>query len=391
MIRRSPDASTQGLILVRGARQLLTLRGPAGPRRGGALGDLGIVADGAVLIQNGNILEAGPTRRVENLALARAAREINAAGRLIMPGLVDSRTQPVFESTLPAGRLEASARNMLAGMARHGTTILAANATQGPDIAGALRILRLLRSLDGRPLDVIAAYDISPLATDPALVEAICAEALPIISRRKLARFVSLSGEDPDAAVTRRCLERARELGFPLTVNAGASAAGARMAVEVQATSVALDSIDPASIADLARSRTIALLAPASVYSRRLKRPPPGRALIDAGAAIALASGFGLEQCPTYNMQMVISLACLEMGLSQAEAISAATINGAHALGRGLRCGSLEPGKSADLLLLNVKDYREMAQQFGINHVHMALKSGMVVYQEGEVTGWNTK
>jgi imidazolonepropionase len=90
-------------------------------------------------------------------------------------------------------------------------------------------------------------------------------------------------------------------------------------------------------------------------------------------------------------MQMVISLACSELGLSQAEAISAATINGAHALGRGQRCGSLEPGKSADLLLLNVKDYREMPRQFGVNHVHMVLKNGMVVYQEGEVTGWNTK
>jgi imidazolonepropionase len=379
------------LILVRGARQLLTLRGPAGPRRGDALGDLGIIADGAVLIQNGKILEAGPTRRVENLALARSAREINAASRLIMPGFVDSRTQPVFETTLPAGRLEASVRNVLAGMARHGTTILAANATQGPELAGALRILRLLRSLDGKPLDVIAVYDVSPLETDPARVDAICAQDLPVISRRKLARFVSVSDESLDAAVARRCLERARELGFLLTVYAGASAAGARMAVEMQAASVALDSIDPAAIADLARSRTIALLAPASVYSLRLKCPPPGRALVDAGAAVALVSGFGLEQCPTYNMQMVISLACSEMGLSPAEAIAAATVNGAHALGRGHRCGSLEPDKNADLLLLNVKDYREMPQQFGINHVHMVLKNGTVVYQEGEVTGWNTK
>jgi imidazolonepropionase len=385
MIRRSTDAATQELILLRGARQLLTLRGPAGPRRGAVLEDLGIVADGAVLIQNGKVLEAGPTRRVENLALARAAREINAAGRVIMPGFVDSRAQPVFEAPLPAGRLETRARNMLAGMGRHGTTTVAANALRGQDLTSALRILRLLRSLDGKPLDVIAVF-----APESAQLEASCDQDLPIISRRKLARFVTLSCEDLDLALARRCLERARELGFLLAVHAGGNAACVYMAVEMQTTSVALDSIE-AGIADLARSRTIALVAPASVYARGLKHPPLGRTLIDAGAAIALVSGFGLEQCPTYNMQMVISLACSEMGLSQAEAISAATINGAHALGRGHRCGSLEPGKSADLLLLNVKDYREMPRQFGVNHVHTVLKNGMVVYQEGEVTGWNTK
>jgi imidazolonepropionase len=159
----------------------------------------------------------------------------------------------------------------------------------------------------------------------------------------------------------------------------------------MQAKGVALDSIDDIGMQALAGSRTIALLAPASVYHRRLESYPPARALVDAGAAVSLVSGFGFEQCPTYNMQMVISLACAGMGLSPEEAISAATINGAHAVGRGDRCGSLEPGKNADLLLLNIEDYREMPHQFGINHVHMVLKNGAIIYREGEVTSWTGK
>jgi hypothetical protein len=105
--------------LVRGARQLLTLRGPAGPRRGAALGELGIVPDGAVLIRGGKILEAGPSRRVENLALARGAHEIDATGRVVMPGFVDSRTQPLPVPALPVRRLEGRAQSVLDGMARH--------------------------------------------------------------------------------------------------------------------------------------------------------------------------------------------------------------------------------------------------------------------------------
>jgi imidazolonepropionase len=150
--------------------------------------------------------------------------------------------------------------------------------------------------------------------------------------------------------------------------------------------SVVLDSMEPAGMEALARSQTMALLAPASIYHDRLERYPAARTLVDAGAAVGLVSGFGFEECPTYNMQWVISLACAEMELSPEEAISAATINGAHAVGRGDLCGSLEPGKNADMLLLNVEDYREMPHQFGINHVHMVLKKGAIIYREGEVT-----
>jgi imidazolonepropionase len=111
----------------------------------------------------------------------------------------------------------------------------------------------------------------------------------------------------------------------------------------------------------------------------------PARALIDGGAALALGSNFNPRHTPMPSMQTVVALACLRMGLTEAEAISAATINGAHALGCADRVGSLEPGKSADLLLLDVADYREIARQFGANLVRLTMKRGKPIYKAGEV------
>jgi imidazolonepropionase len=381
MIAKTQQAADQTVTLVRGARQLLTLRGSAGPRRGVALGKLGIIPDGALLIRGGKILEAGLSRRVENLALARDAREINAAGRVVMPGFVDSQTQMVLTTPLPARALAVRTRNLLAGMARHGTTTLAAGPNPQQDPADAWKLLRILADLDGHPLDVVPVCH--------AGTEAMCTDVLPVIARRKLAHLVNVDAETLGLAATRRLLECARKLGFCVAVHAGVFAAGARLAVELEAASVSLDPVEPA--ADFTGSANIAILLPVATYHRRLEANTFARTLIDGGAAVALASGFGGEHCPTYNMQMAVSFACSQMGFSPAEAICAATVNGAYALARGHRCGSLEPGKAADLLLLNVTDYREVAEQIGANHVHMVLKNGKVIYHEGEVTGWTSQ
>src|SRR6185295_15590105 len=165
-------------ILLRGARKLLTLRDSRGPRRGPALNELGIIPDGALLIRDGKILEAGPTRRVENLAAARRAHEINAAGRVVMPGFVDSYAHLVVPHTpgnqetpgsefwhavntiraTPARRLELRAREIVAGMARHGTTTVEGRSGYGLDRTGELKILRVSERLNHEPLDVVAAY-----------------------------------------------------------------------------------------------------------------------------------------------------------------------------------------------------------------------------------------
>ncbi len=366
-------------MLVRGARQLLTLRGPAGPRRGASLGELGIIPDGAVLIQGGKILEMGPSRRIENLALARGAQQINAAGRVVMPGFVDGRTQPVVAPAVAGRRLEARVRSVLEAMVRHGTTTVAASAGVGLGPPGVLATLRLLSGLNGQPLDVIPDYYVAAPGEGT--------EVLPMLARRKLASLVSVNCETLGEQATMRILEQAHNLGFRTTVYAGASAGCARRAMEAQAAAVVLDRVEAAVMAELSLPRPIATLIPAAIQQRRLEYPA-ARALIEAGAAVALASGFGFEHGPTYNMQMAMAMACAEMGMSAAEAISAATIKGAYALARGHLCGSLEPSKAADMLLMNVSDYEELPARFGINHVHMVVKNGNVIDREGEVARW---
>jgi imidazolonepropionase len=118
---------------------------------------------------------------------------------------------------------------------------------------------------------------------------------------------------------------------------------------------------------------------PGSVFHLGLRQYAPARALIEAGAAVALATDFNPGTSPTFNMQMVLSLACTEMRMSPAEAIAAATINGAYAVGRAGQIGSLEPGKQADLLVLNVSDYRELPYYFGANNVHATMKRGVIL------------
>jgi len=394
-LQSTPKTET---VLIRGARQLITLRGPARPRRGAELGDLSIIPDGALLIREGRIVEAGPTRRVENLGPARQAREINAAGRVVMPGFVDGQVQlwpgsPDATRTLSTRTLAARACKVLAGMARHGTTTVCAATSAARDHSTELKMFRVLGGLNGKPLDVLTAYVglVPESSDDDAQVESLCTKMMPVVWRRKLARFAVANCAALEQAATRRLLECARKLGFQLCLWAGSRQFAIPLAVEMGALSVTLDGIGEEEIRILAGSRTIAQLLPASLFLQRSERRPHTRALIESGAAIALASGFGLNDGPTYNMQMVLSLACSEMGMSPEEAISGATINAAYALGCGAKCGSLEPGKRADVLLMNVEDYRELPYRFGINHTHMVFKNGTAIYQEGEVTEWDGK
>lgn len=401
-------SSSAETILVRGARQLLTLRG-GGPRRGPAMQDPGIIFDGALLIRDGRILEAGPSRRVENLKGARYAREIDANGRVVIPGFVDSHTQPVsiqphaaaleaysppvdasmvrvFRNT-PGRRLEINTRHLLEAMLRHGTTAIEAKSGGGLDETGEMKTLRVFSRLQGSPLEIVPTY-FGASAVPPeydgrpdAYIEWMCERMLPLVRRRKRAVFVDVrcgpGGFDTRQA--RSYLERARALGFQLKVQAELEGA-VRLGVELGVIGVShLVDVSDDDVGVLAASRTITTLIPGAVFHRNQDRYPPARAFIDAGVAVALATGFDRAHSPVYSMPMVIALACREMKMTPAEAICAATINGAHAIGRAQSLGSLEPGKTADFVILDVSDYRELAWYFGVNNVRMTVKAGTQV------------
>ncbi len=397
-------------ILIRGARQLLTLRGPQGARRAGDLRELGIIPDGAVLVQNGVIQEVGPTRRVENLAIARHAVEINAAGRLVMPGFIDSHTHLAFPldnrasdgksatvrtvSSATSTRLAVRARAQVEAMARHGTTTVEVKTGCGPDENAETKLLRVLHRLRNDPIDLIPTFlfhlpDEGLCGAHDAAAEWVFQELLPKIRRGRLARFADLTWNANPTWHSRfsRYLQAARQLGFACKIHADqmSTADAIRMAVEHLVVSIDhLEHAAPGEAALLAESSTIATLLPATSFHSG-REFAPARALIDAGAAVALGTNFNARHTPALSMQTVVALACRHMRMTPEEAIGAATINGAHALGRARRVGSLEVGKSADLLVLSVPDYHDMVQHFGSNLVHLTMKCGQIIYEEGEV------
>lgn len=416
-------------LLVRGARQLVTVRGEPGPRRGPALRELAIIPDGALLIRGGKIVSVGPSRRVENLAASRNAREIDATGKVVTPGFVDSHTHLVcgparlndYQARLeganyleiakagggivtsvravrqtPIRRLVMQARSTLGGFLRHGTTTLEAKSGYGLDETGERKTLRAIRALNGKPLDLAATY-LGAHVVPPEYegradeyIEWICTYLMPKIRRRNLARFVDVYCDRGafSLAQARRYLECARQLGFMLKIHADQfSTTGAtQLAVELDAVSADhLEHAGDEEIRVLSDSDTVATLLPGSVFHLGLDRYAPARSLIDAGTIVALATDFNPGSSPTYSMQMILSLACTRMRMTPAEALAAATINGAHAIRSVSRVGSIEAGKDADLVIFNVPDYREIPYHFGVNLVAMTIKRGRVLYREGPI------
>jgi imidazolonepropionase len=387
------------------------LRGARGPRCGAGFNELGIIQDGSLLIRDGVLVEVGPTRRVENLADARRATEVNAAGCVVMPGFVDSHTHLLFpppgapDTENAAGairsttgqRLEVRARGHLRSMARHGTTTVEVKTGCGPDESAEAKLLRVLATLKHDPLDVLPTVLLQlPAGSSGAALqdaaEWACGEFLPKVRRRRLALFADAAWEcDPerrDCVV--RYLEAARRLGLARKVHADRLGLKGAITTAVEQFAVSIDHLDRATAAEaalLAGSCTVATLLPWASFHLGCgtAEHAPARALIDAGVPVALASNFNPRHTPTLNMQTVMALACLQMGMTEAEAICAATINGAHALGRGDVAGSLEPGKSADVLILNTSDYRDLGHDFGMNLVRATMKRGELIYQEGEV------
>ncbi len=388
------ETKPAGLTLVRGASQLVTLRGPPGPRRGLDLRELHVIRDGAVLIRNGIIEEVGPTRRLENMSSVRGAHEVDASGRVVMPAFVDSQTSIVSLDRVNSEisdngiqnlegvsirRLNSQAERITHSMARHGTGSIQSYVEESVGDAAAIKILRGQKFLDGRPVQIVSALFATSLDKD----------ILTQVHERKLASIVELLCDAAGCAKepARVYLSGARALGYLIKVQGDplGSDHAVSLALEVKAHAVShLYSLSASRILELAKSSVIATLLP-GVHFQNGNPYDPGRALVDAGGAIALASGSHPESNPSLNMQRIIGLATRHLGLTAEEAISAATINGAHATGLNGNCGSIEPGKNADLIILNVTDYRELSTRLGTNNVYMTILRGLETYREGAI------
>jgi imidazolonepropionase len=399
-----------GPVLIRGARQLLTLRGPRTPRCGSELNELNIIQDGALLIRDGVLQQIGSSRRVENLAEARHAVEINASGKVVMPCFVDCHTHLAYPPpTASDADHEAASRALAAAtgkrtlmrwrvhldtMARHGTTTAEIKTGAGKDVLADFRPLRMLSKLECEPLDIVSTFLFrlpSSLgeAESAEFTGQVCRELLPKIRQSRFARFAELAWDPVSAHQPhfRQYLSTALDLGFPCKMHAEQyqAAAAIELALRYKALSVShLEQATSSEAALMAGSGIIATLLPCASFHTGAGNAP-ARALVDAGVPIALGTDFHPKHSPTLSMQTVVALACLRLGLTPAEAVSAATINSAHVLRCASQTGSLEPGKSADVAILNISDYRDLAHHFGSNLVHTTIKRGAIIYREAEV------
>ncbi len=410
------------------ARQLLMLAGKPVPRRGRDLEDPGIIQDGAVLVAGGSIFAVGRTRDLESEARRMKARPIDCRGKVVMPGFVDSHTHLVFAGTrvedferrlrglsyeqirAAGGGIQRSARllreaspealvaqasEFLKQFAAHGTTTVEVKTGYGLDPENELKTLEVIRKLRRiTPLDIVptllAAHAL-PAEFErrrAAYVRLMKRELIPRAARGNLAEFMDCFCDSGAFTVEecRELLQAGARHGLTPRIHAEQlrRTGAARLAIELGAASADhLDHLNEKDIRLLARSNVVATLVPGANFFLGLRRYASARRLIDAGATVALATDFNPGTSPTLNMQFVLSLACTAMRLTPAEAIAASTINAAHSLRRADRCGSLEPGKQADLAVMDLDDYRLLPYYFGWNHCVMTVKRGQIIYEKG--------
>jgi imidazolonepropionase len=215
-------------------------------------------------------------------------------------------------------------------------------------------------------------------------VRQIIEEMIPLVARSGLAQFCDVFCDNGYFSVkeARAILEAARQAGLGLRVHADelGHSGGARLAAELGAHSADhLEWIDDKDVEALRKAGTVATLLPGTAFNLGLQRYPPARKLIAAGVPVALATDFNPGSCFSLNMQLVLSLACSQMKMNPSEALTAATINGAYSLGFSDRLGSLEEGKQADIVVMNVADYRELPYFFGVNHAAVTIKRGNII------------
>ena len=400
------------------AKQLLTLKGGTTPRRSSALRELSIIHDGAVSFRDGIIEWVGPTDQLRD----KQAPAFDATGKVVLPGFVDSHTHAIFARTradefewriegTPYMDILARGGGILSSVEacrnapdlcvqladrffEYGTTTIEAKSGYGLNLETEIRMLEATRSAG--KLEVVPTYlgaHAIPKefrADRYAFIEQVYRD-LETIQSRHLAEFCDVFVEPgvftPDEG--RRIFSKARSLGMHIKIHADEfeSSDGAALAVEVGATSADhLGAITPKNIERIAASNVIATLLPATLFNTGAARYAPARQLIDAGAAVALATDFNPGTSPTLNMQFVLSLACTQMKMTPAETIAAATINGACAVRRQARVGSIEAGKQADLAVYDVSDYREIPYFTAVNFCVATFKRGELVWSRNEST-----
>ncbi len=418
-------------LLVYGAGQLLTLAGE-GPRHGNAMNGLGLIADGAVAVAGGKIVAAGRTAALRSAY--QGEREVDAHGRVVLPGFVDAHTHPVFGgsrqgefeqrvagasyleimaagggimSTVRATRLatpddllrEAGPR--LARMLANGTTTAEAKTGYGLNAASEVASLQAIHALNAcQPVELVPTFlgahavPEEYAGREEAYVDELVDNMLPAVllateshlGAAGAARLFCDAFCDLGAftlAQTRRILSAAARFGMPLKVHADefAHLGAARLAAELGAVSADhLLRTPPEDMLAMARAGVVAVLLPGTPFGLGQHEYADARAMIAANLAVALGTDLNPGTCYCESMPLIMALACRYMRMTPAEALVASTVNAAHAVGRGADLGRLQPGCGADILVLDTDDYRDLSYRFGSSLVATVIKRGKIVF-----------
>lgn len=411
-------------MIIQDARELLTLAGKKGPRCYEEMNELAIIEKGSVVVKNGRIVAVGTKESIA--AEYNANRIIDARGKVVMPGFVDPHTHPVFFGTrekefemriLGKSYVEISQegggiRSSIAGVRQTseeelyqlslnrirriiscGTTTLEAKSGYGLSTASELKMLRVINRIKQElPIDIIptflGAHEFPAEYKDnrQEYIRILKEEMIPAVAKEGLAEYCDIFTEKHvfSVAESRDILKTARDYGFKIRMHADEiePIGGASLAAEMKAVSADhLGSASSRSIISMKKAGVIPILLPATIFSLGLKNYAQAREMIDKGLPVALATDFNPGSCNCDSMQFVITLSCLQMRMTVAEAIVASTINAAWSLQRGKELGSLEPGKKADILVMDMPSYRYLPYHFGSNNVAQVYKEGRLVYE----------
>lgn len=410
-------------LLVRGAGELATPIGN-GPRGGRALGQVRVLARGAVAIDAGTIVAVGSEEELRGSF--RARRELDAKGGTIVPGFVDAHTHPVFAGTREGefelrtqgktyveiaqagggilssvrGVRAASREELLAGLMVRlerflalGTTTIEAKTGYGLTVEDEVKCLEVLaEAARAQPVEIVPTflgahdYPAEYREKKSEYVELLVKEMLPRVAGAKLAEYCDVFTEGHVFGIedSRRILMRAKELGMGLRMHVDQLSAlgGAELAAELGAASADhLEFVGEAGIEALLRAGVVPVLCPVVPLYLRVEREAPARRMIDRGLAVALSTDFNPGSCYLQSMPEVLSWAALRYRMSAGECLAAATINAACSIGRGERLGTIEVGKQGDLVVLDQPNHTHLVYEMGRNAVRGVVKRGVVVVE----------
>lgn len=411
-----------GDLIIKNAAQVVTCSGFEA-RRGSQMSDLEVIEDAAVIIENGLIKAVGPSKDLLAGLDTETFVTIDATGKAVLPGFVDSHTHFLFAGYRPeeyslrlkgmtymeimrkgggilntvaatrnAGHRELLelGRQRLDAMLAMGVTTVEGKSGYGLDLETEIKQLEVMARLDrDHPMDVVPTFlgahavPVEFSGRTEIYVDYVTDTVLPEVAGRSLAECCDVFCEQHVFSVpqSRRILQKAKSLGLQIKVHADeiAPLGGAELAAELGAVSA--DHLLQASekgIRSMAKTGVVATLLPGTSFS--LKEPyARGREMIEQGCAVALATDFNPGSCFTFSIPLIMALATLQIGMTPEEAVIAMTLNGATALGRAHKVGSLDVGKSGDVVILSYPSYEFLTYHIGINIVEKVIKGGRLV------------